>query len=147
MEPARVVCGYCNAVAFRIVVLFYFENAYTPCASEVARVMERRKINPVLVDKNGNRLVYEPRLSKRLVASGSFIFCAALSAAVYKCYDFALIAFVSALFSVNYWRHPVINSWRRYADVLFSVPGYFICVHLSVTRRYAPRRPSCTLST
>ena len=69
-------------------------------------------------------LVLPPRYSRRLVVSGCVFAPASAAYAAYLAFPFsgALACACLGLFllSVNYWRRPLRNSWRRLADVAMA---------------------------
>jgi hypothetical protein len=61
---------------------------------------------------------YEPLFYSSLLTLIPGIF------AIYrKYYDFAFIQIAIVLTSINYWRDPIVISWRRYTDIILVFSG------------------------
>lgn len=79
--------------------------------------------------------MYEPRFSNRILCSSTMFLVPVIMGLWAQVGALTLGPFVIFLTSINHWRRPVLNSWRRRVDVAFvglSIPVYFHLARNSV---------------
>ena len=75
---------------------------------------------------NVDKLVLEPRFSKRIYNSCYQAVVSTAFAHYLGLHAYGGLGWAIMLMSLNYWRHPIKTSWRRYCDMALSGVGAFV---------------------
>lgn len=76
------------------------------------------------MQQNGEELVLPPALSRRILCRS---FATMICSSVAICFGrpaYATVSIGTMVLSINYWRRPVVGSWRRRADVAWLLVGF-----------------------
>mmetsp|Transcript_12637 Transcript_12637/g.14491 ORF Transcript_12637/g.14491 Transcript_12637/m.14491 type:complete len:152 (+) Transcript_12637:85-540(+) len=81
------------------------------------------------------QVLYPPKYSVRMLRSSFLGLIATVCAAFNGHVGLQLLAVLVTIFSVNHWRNPLKNSWRRSADILLANSSFAYHVYLATSIR------------
>ena len=115
---------------------------YLALTSSVHSVGDQEKLESLVVAepeftsdsevyKNANRFdgeSYPKEISRRMLTTAFMGAVPCFFGAYYECYVLSVHMWISWLFSINYWRKPIMGNWRRNADIVTT--NSCCCLHL-----------------